>query len=157
MSCSMHHAGMGSRGGLWALSTSTLRSYPASGLTYKKHIFPILRSKCAPCHIPGDTTARAPAGEASFDFSHGLDLMTYEGSSVFVASYTPHGAPAPVPDKTWTKKGVQSVVNTAAPSTSLLLVKTLNGATHGGGNFWSAQDADYKAILQWIAEGAQKN
>jgi hypothetical protein len=52
---------------------------------------------------------------------------------------------------------VQSVVNTAAPASSLLLVKTLDGATHGGGNFWSTQDADYRALLQWIAEGAQKN
>jgi len=157
MSCSMHHAGMGNRGGLWVMNNSTLRSYPATGLSYRKHIFPILRSKCAPCHIPGDTTARAPAGQPPFDSSHGLDLMTYEGSAVFVASYTPHGATAPLPDTTWTKKGVQSVVNTASPASSLMLVKTLNGTSHGGGNFWSTQDADYKAILQWIAEGAQKN
>ena len=157
MSCSMHHAGMGSRGGLWVLPTSTLRSYPATGLGYRKHIFPILRNKCAPCHIPGDTTARAPAGEPPFDYSSGLDLMTYAGSSVFVPSYTPHGSPAPLPDKTWTKKGVQDVVDTAAPASSLLLVKTLNGATHGGGNFWSTQDADYLALRQWIAEGAQNN
>jgi len=58
MSCSMHHAGMGDRGGLWVLDNSSLRSYPTTGLGYKKHILPILRSKCAPCHIPGDTTAR---------------------------------------------------------------------------------------------------
>jgi mono/diheme cytochrome c family protein len=157
MSCSMHHAGMGSRGGLWAADNNTLRSYPATGLSYKKHIFPILRSKCAPCHIPGDTTARAPAGEAPFDSSHGLDLMTYEGSSVLVPGYTPHGATTPVPAKTWTKQGVLSKVNTASPASSLILVKTLNGASHGGGTFWSVQDADYRAILQWIAEGAQKN
>lgn len=157
MSCSMHHAGLGNRGGLWVVSTSTLRSYPATGLSYRKHIFPILRSNCAPCHIPGDTTARAPAGEPPFDYSHGLDLMTFEGSSVFVASYTPHGATAPVPAKTWTKKGVQSVVSTAAPASSLLLVKTLYGASHAGGSFWTTQDADYRALLQWIAEGAQNN
>jgi mono/diheme cytochrome c family protein len=157
MSCSMHHAGMGSRGGLWVLPSSTLRVYPATGLSYKKHIFPILRSKCSPCHIPGDTTARAPAGQPAFDFSHGLDLMTYEGSSVLVPSNTPHGATAPVPDTTWTKKGVQSVVNTTVPASSLLLVKTLEGATHAGGGFWTTQDPDYKALLQWIAEGAQKN
>ena len=157
MSCSMHHAGMGSRGGLWVLPTSTLKSYPATGLSYKKHIFPILRSKCSPCHIPGDTTARAPAGEAPYDYSSGLDLMTYVGSSVVVASYTPHGSPTPVPEKTWAKKGVQGVVDSAAPASSLLLLKTLNGATHGGGNFWSAADADYLALRQWIAEGAQNN
>jgi mono/diheme cytochrome c family protein len=157
MSCSMHHAGIGSRGGLWVLPTSTLKSYPVTGLSYKKHIFPILRSKCAPCHIPGDTTARAPAGEPVFDYSHGLDLMTYEGSSVLVPGSTPHGSTVPVPDKTWAKNGVQSVVNTGSPAKSLLLEKTQNGATHGGGSFWSAQDADYKALLQWISEGAQKN
>jgi mono/diheme cytochrome c family protein len=145
MSCSMHHAGMGSRGGLWVLPAGTLRSYPDTGLSYKKHVFPILRSKCAPCHIPGDTTARAPAGASPFDSSHGLDLMTYEGSSVIVSGTT------------WTKQGILSKVNTSAPASSLLLVKTLNGATHGGGSFWSTADADYKAILQWIAEGAQKN
>lgn len=145
MSCSMHHAGMGTRGGLWVLSTSTLKSYPATGLSYRKHIFPILRSKCAPCHIPGNTTARAPAGETAFDSSHGLDLMTYDGSTVTVSGIT------------WTKQGIPSKVNIAAPASSLLLVKTLNGATHGGGNFWSAQDSDYKAILQWIAEGAHNN
>src|SRR6185369_1420873 len=94
MSCSMHHAGMGSRGGLWVLANSTLKSYPSSGLSYKKHIFPILRSKCAPCHIPGDNTARAPASEPPFDASHGLDLMTYEGSSITVSG------------KTWTKQGI---------------------------------------------------
>jgi mono/diheme cytochrome c family protein len=157
MSCSMHHAGLGSRGGLWVLPASTLRSYPASGLSYRKHIFPILRSKCAPCHIPGDTTSRAPAGEAPFDSSHGLDLMTYEGSSVVVPGYTPHGSTVPVPDKTWAKQGILSKVNTASPAASLILIKTLEGASHGGGSFWSTSDADYKAILQWIAEGAQKN
>jgi hypothetical protein len=156
MSCSMHHAGMGSRGGLWALSTSTLKSYPDTGLSYRKHVFPIIRSKCAPCHIPGDTTARAPAGEPPFDYSKGLDLMTFEGSSVLVPAYTPHGS-GPVPDKTWSKQGILSVVNITSPASSLILVKTLNGSTHGGGSFWTDQDADYKAIRQWIAEGARKN
>ena len=71
--------------------------------------------------------------------------MTYEGSSVTVSGTT------------WTKQGVLGVVNTAAPASSLLLAKTLDGSTHGGGAFWTDQDADYKARLQWIAEGAQKN
>ena len=145
MSCSMHHAGLGSRGGLWVLPTSTLKSYPASGLSYRKHIFPILRSKCAPCHIPGATPARAPASETAYDFSNGLDLMTYEGSSVTVSGTT------------WVKRGIQSIVNSASPATSLLLSKTVNGSIHGGGSFWTDQDADFKALRQWISEGALKN
>ena len=28
---------------------------------------------------------------------------------------------------------------------------------HPGGTFWTSDDADYKAIRQWIAEGAQNN
>jgi hypothetical protein len=145
MSCSMHHAGIGSRGGLWALSAPTLKSYPATGLSYRKHIFPILRSKCAPCHIPGDSTARAPASEPLYDFSSGLDLMTYEGSSVTASG------------RTWSKAGIRDKINTSAPAASPILLKTLNGSIHGGGSFWSSGDADYRAILRWIAEGAQKN
>jgi hypothetical protein len=147
MSCSMHHAGLGSRGGLWAQAKPTLKSYPSTSLSYKKHIFPILRNKCAPCHIPGSTMTTVmtktdlETPPTTVNYSSNLDLMTYEGSTVSGA----------------TKKGVLSAVNTSAPASSLLLNKTLNGSTHGGGNFWSEQDADYKAILQWIAEGAQKN
>lgn len=158
MSCSMHHAGMGSRGGLWVQNKSTLPSYPAASLSYRKHIFPILRSKCAPCHIPGDTTARKGSEtEPPFDSSYGLDLMTYEGSAVFVPGSVPHGSTVPNPDRTWVKIGVRDVVNTVDPASSLLLTKPMNGSSHAGGNFWSTSDADYRALRQWIAEGALKN
>ncbi len=77
----------------------------------------------------------------SFDFSCGLDLMTYEGSTV--------GAIV--------KRGVTSVVDTANPGQSLLLRKTVFGGTHPGGAFWKERDPDYLALRQWIAEGALKN
>lgn len=152
MSCNMHHAGLGARGGLTAHDRSTLASYPATGLSYQKHIFPILRSKCAPCHIPGRTntslstkaeylsSTQAVSGSL-LDFSSGLDLMTYEGSTVSGVI----------------KVGIGDVVNVSSPNASLVLSKTLEGAVHGGGSFWTLQDTDYKAISQWIAEGAQKN
>ena len=56
MSCNMHHGGVGHRSGaLWSGRDATLDAYPASRLSYRRHIQPILRSKCAPCHIPGKT------------------------------------------------------------------------------------------------------
>ncbi|MEW6441694.1 MAG: hypothetical protein AB1640_12235 [bacterium] len=147
MSCSMHHAQMGSRGALWVSSTPTLPSYPDSGLSYRKHVYPILRSKCSPCHIPGSTMTRTvtksdiDTPSTSFDFSNGLDLMTYEGSTV----------------GTSVKQGVLSVVETGDPEESLLLRKTLVGALHAGGAFWNERHSDYAALRQWIAEGALKN
>jgi len=147
MSCSMHHTGMGSRGALWVSSDPTLSSYPTSGLSYRRDVFPILRSKCAPCHIPGSTMTRPVTGSdlgepsTSFDFSKGLDLMTYEGSTVSGVA----------------KRGIAAVVNTADPDESLVLRKTVPGARHGGGAFWKEGDPDYLAIRRWIAEGARKN
>jgi len=147
MSCSMHHGFMGSRGGLWVSASPPLPSYPSKGLSYRKHIYPILRSKCGTCHIPGATKtplvtkSDIDTPSTSIDYSYGLDLMTYEGSTV--------GAVV--------KDGVVSVVNTTDPAQSLLLRKTMNGGVHSGGAFWRKRDADYLALRQWIAEGAMKN
>lgn len=152
MSCNMHHAGLGARGGLTAHGRSTLPSYPQAGLGYRKHIFPILRSKCAPCHIPGKTltslssrpeylSSTQAQPDSLLDFSGGLDLMTYEGSTVGGVS----------------KIGIREVVNVRNPASSVVLGKTLAGSNHGGGSFWAPGDADYQALLQWIAEGAEKN
>jgi hypothetical protein len=147
MSCNMHHARLGSRAALWASPKATLPSYPAAGLSYRKHIFPILRSKCSPCHIPGNTTTRLvtkadlQTPSTSMDYSNGLDLMTYEGSTV----------------RTVAKKGVLSEVNTSNPDQSPLLQKTVHGGTHGGGAFWDNLAPDYVALSQWISEGALKN
>lgn len=147
MSCSMHHGAMGSRGGLWVSPAPTLPSYPDSELSYRKHIYPILRSKCSPCHIPGATMSRLvtksdiDVPSTSVDYSSSLDLMTYEGSTV--------GAVV--------KQGILSVVDAADPEQSQLLRKTLSGRVHGGGAFWTKRAPDYLALKQWIAEGAQKN
>jgi len=56
MSGNMHHGGVAHRSGaLWVGKEPALPSYPASGLSYRKHIYPILRSNCSPCHVPGKT------------------------------------------------------------------------------------------------------
>jgi len=168
MSCNMHHAGMGSRGGLWTGQDSTLRSYPSAGLSYKKHIFPILRSKCAPCHIPG-ATHTGLGGKPEYDhemdrstgipvleFSDGLDLMTYEGSNVSSPVYDPVSG-AVVGNEMVTKMGIRASIDLANPSASMLLVKTTGVTSHGGGVFWDTGNPDYVAIRQWVAEGALKN
>ncbi|HEX9883211.1 MAG TPA: hypothetical protein VGA79_04520 [Desulfobaccales bacterium] len=143
MSCNMHHGNMGSRGALWVSPAPTLPSYPESGqwgLSYRKHIYPILRSKCSPCHIPGNTMTRLVTKSdleipsTSIDHSCSLDLMAYEGSTG--------------------KRGVLDVVDPDNPEQSLLLRKTVFGGIHSGGAFWKDGDPDYLALRQWIAEGA---
>ncbi len=147
MSCGMHHGVMGSRGALWVSTNSCLGAYPEQTLSYRQHIYPILREKCSPCHIPGSTMTRLvtksdlDTPSTSFDFSNGLDLMTYGGSTVSGIA----------------KRGIGSVVDTANPGNSLVLQKTTPGHQHGGGTFWSEKDPDYLALKQWIAEGAGQN
>lgn len=148
MSCSMHHVNSGTVMGAWASPRATLKGYPASGLSYRRHVFPILRTKCGPCHVPGPTEA-SQAGE-QFDYGAGLDLLTYAGSSVDVTDST--GAV-----RTWSKLGIRSVVNTDVPEASLIFAKTMAGSAHGGGAFWTAESADYRALRTWIAEGARDN
>jgi hypothetical protein len=148
MSCNMHHVTTGTLGGAWAAPRGTLRSYPAAGLSYRKHVFPILRSKCAPCHIPGPTAA-AEAGE-SFDYGAGLDLLTYAGSTVEV-----HDSTGGV--TVHAKRGIGTVVNTTSPGASLVFAKTYPGGVHAGGAFWDENSPDYRALRQWIAEGALDN
>jgi hypothetical protein len=148
MSCSMHHVPTGTLGGAWASPRSTLRAYPGAGLSYRKHVFPILRTKCAPCHIPGPT--EASRGGEVFDYGAGLDLVTYAGSTVVTTDTAGTS-------RTWVKRGIRDVVNVSAPESSMLLAKTLEGAVHGGGAFWTTGSADFQALRQWIAEGAQDN
>ena len=167
MTCNMHHGGVAHRSGaLWVNKKSTLTHYPSSNLSYRKHIYPILRSKCAPCHIPGKTktsvntkTDLPEFGDVStcIDYSGGLDLMTYEGSTVVVPKLNEQGIPAGT--ETIAKIGVTDVVDIVDPAESLLLRKTAGDGElqHGGGIFWNKRDADYRAIKQWIGEGAQKN
>lgn len=153
MSCNMHHAGLGSRGGLWASGKSTLPSYPQSGLGFKRHVQPILKNKCVPCHIPGSTMTRLVTASdiaspsTSIDYSKGLDLTSYAGSTVIM-----NGA-------VLTKKGAKdfAIPYQANPDLSPLLSTPSSALVHPGGRFWSAEDPDYKAIRQWIAEGAKNN
>ena len=58
MGCSMHHSPLGSRGAIWLSKNGTLSSYPATGLSFKKHILPIFMSRCVSCHRPGETKTR---------------------------------------------------------------------------------------------------
>lgn len=147
MSCSMHHAPAGSRGALWVSDDPALPAYPASGLSYRRDVFPILRSKCTPCHIPGATVTRLvtrsdiETPSTSFDFSGRLDLTSYAGSTAGGAA----------------KRGVLAVVDAADPAGSPLLRKPLAGARHAGGAFWKADSPDYRAIERWIVEGAAEN
>jgi hypothetical protein len=162
MGCSMHHAAMGSRGGLWGTGRSTLARYPQAQLGLRRHVLPILVSKCVPCHVPGPTVTRlvtesdiAPAGATTVDFSGGRDFTSYAGSTytVQVGETT----------STIVKPGVRDAVDPANPDLSPLLVRTRRQPddgrplSHPGGSFWAEGDADYRAIRQWIAEGALDN
>jgi hypothetical protein len=165
MSCNMHHGGAAHRSGaLWVGKGSTLPAYLDSGLSYRKHIYPILRSNCSPCHIPGrtitsmNTKSDHETPSTAVDYSGGLDLMTYEGSTVDVPIYHPEIRYVIIGYEPISKVGVLSVVATDDPDASLLLHKTVSGGDpHGGGAFWSKRSSDYIAIRQWIGEGAQKN
>ena len=160
MACNMHHSAFGSTGAAWASRKSTLQSYPAASLSFKKHILPIFRSKCAPCHVPGSRMTRlvtisdvstastdtssvplTNGAVTSIDYSSGRDFQSYDGSTV----------------TTITKPGIKDLTlpYQSNPDDSPVLVKTR--IQHAGGTFWTPEDADYKAIRQWIAEGAKNN
>lgn len=143
MSCLMHHASNGSLGGLWASPAPTLARYPKKNLSYAKHIFPILRSKCGTCHKPGPSIANR--GGEIYDYGADLDLVTYAGSNIELNG------------ESYDKQGVLDVINIKNPHKSLLLKKTVKGALHGGGSFWKRGDPDYKALRSWIKEGAANN
>jgi len=161
MSCSMHHSPLGSRGAIWLSRKGTLSSYPATGLSFKKHILPILMSRCVSCHRPGETKTRLvmmsdidyqyPDKQSTqVDFSKAHDLTAYNDQTVKVGNTD------------WVKFGTFHYAKNYSenPDMSPLLVKTRigdQGQKHGGGHYWTSDDADYKAIRQWIAEGAQNN
>ena len=166
MTCNMHHGNFGHRGALWVGKGKTLPSYPDRNLSYRKHIYPILRSSCAPCHIPGKTNTSVNSKTdlpdhtprpTYIDYSHSLDLVTYDGTGSDVA--VPNLDPAGHYDGTYTvisKMGVLDEINLESPENSLLLEKTVfGGDLHGGGVFWKKNSPDYHAIRRWIAEGAE--
>jgi len=149
MSCNMHHGATSHRsGGMWAGRDNVLARYPKAHLSYRSHVFPILREKCAPCHIPGVT--RTPVGAKSdldspstvVDYSGGLDLMSYAGYA---------GVAVP-------KSGLLDVVTPYGPERSILFEKAMSGEGHAGGAIWQTPgDPEYRAIYQWVAEGARNN
>lgn len=161
MACNMHHSPMGSTGAAWVSRKPLLAAYPETGLSFKKHVQPILTAKCAPCHVPGKRMTRlvtesdvSTTAPTSIDYSAGHDFTTYAGSSVTVGS----GDAA----ETITKAGVVDAVDTVSPEMSPILTKTLirpidSPRVHPGGGFWEMSDADYRAVRQWIAEGALDN
>ncbi len=140
MSCGMHHAPFNSRGALMASGFPTLNSYPKTGVSFKKHVMPILKNRCKSCHLPEAARpwVEYPKG-TKYAFGGGLDLSAY------------------IKDEN-SKRGIEDVVNVANPDASKMLVSPMYGSQHGGGAAWrSAEDADYQAIRQWIAEGAKNN
>ncbi len=170
MGCNMHHSAFGSTGAAWASRKSSLAGYPAVSLSFKKHILPIFRSKCAPCHVPGSRMTRlvtisdvstastntaniglTNSAVTSIDYSSGRDFQSYDGSTVVSGT------------ETFTKLGIKDLTlpYQSDPDSSPVLAKTKmqpdGVAIHAGGTFWTPDDADYKAIRQWIAEGAPNN
>lgn len=168
MSCNMHHSPFGSTGAAWASRKSTLATYPSASLSLRKHILPIFISKCAPCHVPGSrltrlatmsdvvtaatNTTTVPLTNSAvtmIDYSNNQDFTSYAGS-VYTSGST-----------TVTKLGIKDFVNASNPDASAVLTKTIvqnpGSAVHAGGSFWKAEDSDYKAVRQWIAEGANDN
>jgi len=160
MGCSMHHAAMGGYGGAWSGKKDTLPSYPATNLSFKKHILPIFRIKCAPCHVPGSTKTRlatrsdidltATGALTVIDYSQGRDYTSKDGTGSTSGGVT--------------KAGISDLVSgfQANPDASPVLLKTLlqspgSAVIHAGGEFWTPMDADYRALRQWIVEGAQTN
>jgi len=85
----------------------------------------------------------------SIDYSNNQDFTSYAGS-IYTSGST-----------TITKLGIKDFVNTSNPDASPVLTKNMlqnPGTTvHAGGSFWTSDDADYKAIRQWISEGANNN
>jgi len=156
MGCSMHHGPMGSYGALYVSTKSTLPSYPASGLSFKKHILPIFRNQCAPCHVP-TLPLNTLSGTSLTRVVTKSDIDTPTNTRVDYSgniNLTSYGA---ADGTNGTKKGVKSLVNTSTPDASKLFSATVKGSQHSGGWFWTETEPDYKAIKQWIAEGAQNN
>ncbi len=140
MSCGMHHAPLKTRGALLASGFPTLASYPASGISFKQHVMPILKNRCKSCHTPESARpwVEYPKG-TKYAYGGGLDLSTYNKD-------------------TGSKRGVKDIINIDNPTSSLMLTAPMYGSQHGGGASWrDANDPDYKLILQWIKEGAKNN
>ena len=101
---------------------------------------PILKNRCKSCHLPENAKpwVEYPRG-TKYAYGGGLDLSAYEKDQNSTI-------------------GVKDIVNINNPGASDILVTPLYGSRHGGGASWrTSNDADYKVIRQWIAEGAKNN
>ena len=149
MGCGMHHNPKGARGALFIDVKPTLATYPATNISFKKHVLPIFRAKCKSCHLPRTTptgnmhtyttTHGATAGQYQYD--GGLNLMSYSATGL--------GGTSSV-------KGVSQILGTLLGKTTKPLGNP-QSVQHAGGWFWTETDADYKVIKQWIVEGALDN
>ena len=187
MGCNMHHNPLGTRTA-WVSRKNILSSYPSTGLSYQKHIRPILEAKCAPCHIPGagmtrqitasdnwtstDITNLTNTEVTRIEYGNSRDFTSYSGTwdGVIGERGIDYFAVNSPPEYTPDGGAINYTVN---PDASPLLCKTkinpgcqvptatdptgFDTLPHGGGTFWTEDDADYKAIRQWIIEGALNN
>ena len=140
MSCGMHHAPLNSRGALLASGFPTLPDYPESGISFQKHVMPVLKNRCKSCHTPeaAKPWTEYPKGY-KYAYGGGLDLSAFDKDP-------------------GSERGVADIVNTANPAASDMLIAPMYGSQHGGGASWlNTNDKDYKVIYQWIVEGAKNN
>jgi hypothetical protein len=138
MSCNMHHGRVGTRGAVSVGNFDTIESFPEENISFRRHVMPILKNRCKACHMPESARPYATYGAERFNYSGGLDLSSYA-------------------DDAGSEKGILDTVDLKDPIESRLLVKPLTGSTHAGGSFWNSGDPEYKAIKQWVIEGASHN
>jgi hypothetical protein len=92
-----------------------------------------------------DVDSTATGTLTVIDFSKAQDLTSYAGSTIGTDVKIGVGNLA---------AGYQSDPD-SSPLLSHTLLQSAGTVTHGGGGFWTRTDGDYRAIRQWIAEGAQ--
>ncbi len=89
------------------------------------------------------TESDAASPSTTMDYSGGLDLTSYKGS--LVNKIAKKGS------------GELAVSYQDDPDASLILFMPASPEVHPGGRIWRKTDADYRAIRQWIVEGARDN
>lgn len=157
MSCNAHHSPTSPAGAIWVSRAPALTDYPRENISWRQHVRPIMLSKCAPCHVPGDRWT-PPVTESDLD-AREPTTVDYSGGSDFTA----HGTyRVRVGDRFIEKAAVRGALNFERPELSELLTKPLirkpgRVVDHPGGGFWTAGDPDYQLILRWIREGGKDN
>ncbi|EDP73725.1 probable S-layer related protein (Precursor) [Hydrogenivirga sp. 128-5-R1-1] len=100
-------------------------------VSFSKNVYPILKNNCQSCH---------GATSGSGNLRIGNDATTTYNNLM-----------------TTTPAAGGSYIDTANPSTSLLLQKATNSVPHGGGQRFSPSSQEYQTILNWIQQGANNN